>query len=288
MSFKLMLYKYYLEFDFKGFHVDSWHNLFYCMFTSIASYLYLYLFLVKSDWHSQFDANHWILLPSFAVLEEVHNFIQAVVSVQGRSAQDEIPSFFTNVNSSIAISSFLNMHTPVVFGEENPYMFIPLPSIENDPVTRQSVTLSPDTSHPDPVSHWDLHYHPYHTLPDLECHLAPPYVLAINRGPKLANLDLDAVTLDYCESSNSCATLKCQMELLCEIWEILLNAKDDANKWEESKRGKRKRDSEDEDIERLTQSTKWTMHLAAGASQDPAHNNTKNQRMFGHTSGARK
>ena len=102
------------------------------------------------------------------------------------------------------------------------------------------------------------------------------------------NLNLDAVTLAYCELSNSCAVLKHQLELLCEIWEILLNAKDNVNKWEESKRGKRKRDQEDEDIERLTQSTKWTMRSAAGASWDPAFNNTNNQHISGHTSGAHK
>jgi hypothetical protein len=165
------------------------------------------------------------------------------------------------------------------------YTFIPLPSIKDDPVTRRSVTLSPDTGHP--VSSWDLHHHPYHTLPDLECHLAPPYV-AINGGPKLANLDLDAVTLDYCESGNSRPALKRRLELLCEIWKTLQNEKDNANKWEVSKRGKRGRDQEDEDIERLTQSTKRTTRSAARASQDPAHDNTKSQRMSGHTSGPRK
>ena len=102
------------------------------------------------------------------------------------------------------------------------------------------------------------------------------------------NLDLDAVTLDYCASGNSRAALKRRLELLCAIWGILQDAKDDANKWEVSKRGKRRRDQEDEDIERLTQSTKRTTRSAARESQDPAHDNTKTRRISGHTSGARK
>jgi hypothetical protein len=165
------------------------------------------------------------------------------------------------------------------------YTFIPLPSIKDDPVTRRSVTLSLDTGHP--VSCWDLHHHPYHTLPGLECHVAPPYV-AINGGPKLAAVDLDAVTLDYCESSDSRAALKRRLELLCEIWESLQNAKDDAKKWEESKKGKRKWEQDDEDVERYTQSSQRTTRSQALVSQDPAHDNTKSRRISRHTSGARK
>jgi hypothetical protein len=52
------------------------------------------------------------------------------------------------------------------------YTFVPLPSIEQDPITR-----------PKPMQQWDTHSYPYDTLPDLECHIAPPFAV-INGGPK--------------------------------------------------------------------------------------------------------
>lgn len=163
------------------------------------------------------------------------------------------------------------------------YTFIPLPSIERDPLVHPKLVLSPETETGQLGRQWDLHFYPYQTLPDLECHIAPPFA-AINGGPKCAGTDLDTLTLDYCQSSDSCPALKRRLELLCEIWEIFLNAKEDASNWERGKMGKRKREEEDEDIERLTQSSRRTTRSQSRISQGPTGDNAKHI----HTSCSRK
>jgi hypothetical protein len=134
----------------------------------------------------------------------------------------------------------------------------------------------------EPLEQWSVHLYPYETLPHLECHLAPSFA-AINGGPKCAGADLDAITLDYCQSSDSRPALKRRLELLCEIWKLFQNAKEDASSWERGLRGKRKREQEDEDIERLTQSNQCItrLQLPQGPTGD---NNVKRIR----TSGSRK
>jgi hypothetical protein len=146
---------------------------------------------------------------------------------------------------------------------------------------RPKLVLSPETGQS--VQQWDTHFYPYDTLLDLECHIAPPFA-AINGGPKCVGTDLDAITLDYCQSSDSRPALKRRLELLCEIWEIFQNAKEDANNWERGMRGKRKREREDEDIERLTQSSQRTTRSQSRVSQGPTGDSVKHI----HTSGSRK
>ena len=153
------------------------------------------------------------------------------------------------------------------------YTFIPLLSIERDPLIHPKDVLSPGQLGQQWDLH-DLHYYPYQNLPDLECHIAPPFA-AINGGPKCAGADLDALTLDYCQSSDSRPALKRRLELLCEIWEIFQNAKEDASDWERSNRGKRKREQDDEDIERLTQSSRRTTRSQSRISQGPTDSNVK-------------
>jgi len=78
----------------------------------------------------------------------------------------------------------------------------------------------------EPESFWRqadcLHHHPYRDLPELECHISPPYVV-INTGPKCVGLDLDQVGLNYHESetSDSQRELKHQLQLSCNIWVLL-------------------------------------------------------------------
>ena len=132
--------------------------------------------------------------------------------------------------------------------------------------------LSPETSQP--VQQWVTHFYPYHTLPDLDCHIAPPFA-AINGGPKCAGTNLDAITIEFCQSKDSRPALKRRLELLCEIWEIFQNAKADANNWERGKRGKRKRDQDDEDIERLTQSSRRTTRSQSRLSHNPMGDNVE-------------
>jgi hypothetical protein len=140
------------------------------------------------------------------------------------------------------------------------YTFIPLPLAHRGPVVRRKLVLSPETGQW--TEEWVTHYYPYQTLPDLECHIAPPFA-AINGGPKFTADDLDTITLAYCQSSNSTA-LKRRLELLLEIWEILQDAKEDANNWKRGIQGKRKREQDDEDIERLTQSSRRTTRSHSG------------------------
>jgi hypothetical protein len=56
-------------------------------------------YILKSDWHAQFDANRWILLPSTAVLEDVRDFIQSVISARKEPSQAEISTFHSKVSS---------------------------------------------------------------------------------------------------------------------------------------------------------------------------------------------
>lgn len=141
----------------------------------------------------------------------------------------------------------------------------------------------------EPSEQWKPHHYPYATLPQLECHIAPPFA-AINGGPKCTGSNLDAITLDYCQSNDSRPALKHRLELLSEIWAIFENAKEDASSWERGMRGKRKRERDDEDIERLTQSSQRTTrsqsHLSHSQRQEsaPTHDEIKHI----HTSGARK
>lgn len=90
--------------------------------------------------------------------------------------------------------------------------------------------------------------------------------------------DLDAITLGYCESDDSRPTLKRRLELLCEIWELFQDTKEDASSWQRDKSGKRTREQEDADIERLTQSSQRTTRSQSRASQGPTGNRMKRSR----------
>jgi len=105
---------------------------------------------------------------------------------------------------------------------------------------------------------WINHTHPYRDLPELECHIAPPYTV-INAGPKCIGLNLDQVALDYHQSEMSDAQmeLKHQLDLLCYIWALFENGKEAAKAWEETERekrrkAKRKREENDTDTYSLT------------------------------------
>ena len=74
---------------------------------------------MKSDWHLQFNADRWILLPSAVVLEDIHDFVRSVISARNESAPTKIPDFYARVSSpSVAVSIFLKLHTSVAFEEQ--------------------------------------------------------------------------------------------------------------------------------------------------------------------------
>jgi hypothetical protein len=57
--------------------------------------------------------------------------------------------------------------------------------------------------------------YPYDGLPLLECHI-PPTLAVINGGPKLAKLDLDAISLTY-HGQESNTQIKERLTLLSDI-----------------------------------------------------------------------
>ena len=146
------------------------------------------------------------------------------------------------------------------------YRLIPLPSLEAEPLMR----VVDNTQ-------WINHTHPYRDLPELECHIAPPYAV-INAGPKCIDLDLDQIALDYHQSemSGSQMELKLQLELLRDIWALFENAKEAAKAWEETERekrrkAKRKREENDTDTYSLTtrRTTRSQSRSANGGHDDP-------------------
>jgi hypothetical protein len=148
------------------------------------------------------------------------------------------------------------------------YTLIPLPGLAREPFLRRSLDSS---------EQWQIHLHPYQTLPPLECHIAPPFVV-INGGPKCAGADLDAIARACCQTNESLQALKDRLELLSETWNLFENAMAKAKDWEMEKRGKRKRDHNDEDIERFLQPSHRTARSqsrssrgSAGRKSAPAH-----------------
>jgi len=87
-SSELNLYEYCLGFELKGFHVDTQQN----------------IFFLKSDWHHQFDANRWILLPSTEVLEDTRDFVRSVISARQESPR-AVPTFSSKASHQLSGSA---------------------------------------------------------------------------------------------------------------------------------------------------------------------------------------
>jgi hypothetical protein len=144
-------------------------------------------------------------------------FIRSVMSAWREPAGTDIPVFRSEVHLPYYIQRF-SSNGALQWGlySKTQYTFIPLRSIKRDACTRRTLQLSQT---PEPLEKWDVHLYTYETLPHLECHLAPSFA-AINGGPKCAGIDLDAITLDYCQSVDSRPALKRRLELLCKIWKL--------------------------------------------------------------------
>lgn len=83
----------------------------------------------------------------------------------------------------------------------------------------------------------------------------------INGGPKCIGVDLNVIARECHQKTKSQQALRRQLELLCEIQALFLNAQNDPKAWEQVQSGKRKRDDEDEneeDMERRSQSSQRT------------------------------
>jgi hypothetical protein len=104
--------------------------------------------------------------------------------------------------------------------------------------------------------------YPYDGLPLLECHI-PPTLAVINGGPKLANLDLDAISLTY-HRQESNTQIKERLTLLSDIWKLITDAKELAKEWERENCGKkRKRSRDDDDGDASSQRTGRTRRSSA-------------------------
>jgi hypothetical protein len=149
------------------------------------------------------------------------------------------------------------------------YTLLPLPGLERARFFRRIL---------DPAKSWQPHSYPYQSLPPLECHIEPPFAV-INAGPKCAGADLDAIARACCQTNENQQALRDRLELLSEPWSLFENAMANAKDWETEKRGKRKRKRDDEDIERLSQSSQRTtrsqsrsLRGSAGRKPTPARN----------------
>jgi hypothetical protein len=118
---------------------------------------------------------------------------------------------------------------------------MPLPRLAHEPIFRRALK---------PSETWEQFSYPFNTFPPLECHVSPPLAV-INGGPKLAGLDLDAISSMYHqqESNETQIAIKERLTLLCSIWGLFVGVKDLAKEWENERRGKkRKKDQDDNDI----------------------------------------
>jgi len=188
---------------------------------------------LEASWHTSFDANKWLLLPDLSTLRDVESFVQTVLTAR--------------LDNSTPIDTFLSKWG---LDLRTTYTLIPLPRLAPEPITRRVLNL------PDP---WKQFPYPFVSFPPLECHISPPLAV-INAGPKLVDLDLDAISLTYHAQRNETqVATKERLAILHRIWGLFTGAGDLAKEWENRNRGKkRKRDQDDDDVERLSQRTDRT------------------------------
>ena len=90
---------------------------------------------------------------------------------------------------------------------------------------------------------------PLCSVPALKSHISPPLAV-INGGPKLAGLDLEAVSLTYHGENSSKTDLAATTErltLLNRIWSLITGVEEAAEKWEDESRGKKRKRHPDDD-----------------------------------------
>ena len=118
------------------------------------------------------------------------------------------------------------------------YTFMPLPHLSDDPMLCK-LRNQLDT--------WELFSYPFNSFPPLECHVSPPLVM-IDGGAKLADLDLDAISLTFNkqERNETQIAIKERLTLLYKVWGLITGAKEHAKKWEMENRGKKRKRHQDD------------------------------------------
>jgi hypothetical protein len=117
-----------------------------------------------------------------------------------------------------------------------------------------------------------MYQHPFIDFPDVSCHVPPP-LLAIQGGPTLCGQDLDGLAAPHVASRD----IKLRLEALKEIWTLMEGARVNAEKWGVSVAGKRKRDRDEDDMERLSFSTRRTTRSQGLGNGDPANEPVRGQ-----------
>ena len=67
----------------------------------LQSFVTMDMFSVAPTFHTKFDKNEWILLPTLDVLEEVRDFIESVSSARQENADMTFTPFREKVSSTI-------------------------------------------------------------------------------------------------------------------------------------------------------------------------------------------
>jgi len=275
---KLTIYEYCLGLPFLTFHVDSRKNLLYRSWHS-SSIIRVLMFILQSN-------------PTGALpLMLVNVFYSQTPPLWRKSiATSNRPLPGGKILLQIA-SRILPPKLIFYWGQNHPYTDIQLPQWKIDSKTLYRLMPLPSLE-PDPIGRmvgdgtWNFYCHPYHDLPQLECHVAPPYAV-LNAGPKCVDLNLDQVALDYyqSETSDSYVELKGQLELSRDTWALFENAQEAAKVWEEIEREerrkkKRKRDDDDMDTssltsKRTTRSQPHSAHDSYASQPSPSHTGSR-------------
>ncbi|KAG1863209.1 hypothetical protein DFJ58DRAFT_743871 [Suillus subalutaceus] len=162
------------------------------------------LFPLSPTWHSLFDTKQWLLLPDAATMRDVHNRVKAVI--EWRKSPDSKPGF-------IPLRSQWPSNT------KTRYSFI------STSYTAQHFALKKDG---DIV----ICQHPFSNLPLLECHILPPYAV-INAAQKLSRDQIDGIVRDlHAEQTKEFEELKQRLTLVCDTWDLFMDAEDVAKAWE--------------------------------------------------------
>lgn len=180
------------------------------------------LLSLSQDMHRSFDSNEWFLLPDAHTLEEVRGHITAVMELRNGPTPNIVPSYQTKW----ALKSGTG------------YTFVAISCSESFYRKFDGV----------------LHHYPYPELPPLNCHVSPPLTV-INAGRKFNKDMIDRIVLGrYPQQTEESEELKQRLGLLCDIYTLLVKAKDAAKAWgrgqgaEEDQideTGKRKREQSD-------------------------------------------
>ncbi|KAG1863233.1 hypothetical protein DFJ58DRAFT_725133 [Suillus subalutaceus] len=197
------------------------------------------LFLLSPTWHSLFDNKQWLLLPDAATMRDVHNRVKAVI--EWRKSPDSEPGF-------IPLRSQWPSNT------KTQYSFI------TTSYTAQHFSLKKDGD-------FVICQHPFSNFPLLECHILPPYAV-INAAQKLSRDQIDGIVRDlHAEQTKEFEELKQRLTLVCDTWDLFMDAEDAAKAWEKSANGdkseavgdrKRKQSDSGEAYRRSTRSKSGT------------------------------